>query len=336
MWYVGLDLHPKQATYCVLDEGGRKVKTRTCGGALQSVLAEMRMIKRPFAICYEASASYGVFYDELSEMAERVEVAHPGQLRLIGRATRKNDRFDADKLAKLLAMDMVPRVHVPDRNVRAWRRLIEHRKRLVDERTRSKNAIRSLLGSLAIETPKSLWSKAGVAWLREYEFASELDAVQRDILVERHESLTRMIKRAETVLNRIARDDTRVQLLMTIPGVGVRTAEAVVAYIDDPRRFARNKSVGTYFGLVPCQDASAGKNRFGHITREGPATVRRLLTQSAWQAIRRSPKVRAFFERIQRDDPERKKKALVATAHYLVRVMHTMLRTGEAWRPSAA
>ena len=335
MWYVGLDLHAKQATYWVLDEGGRKVMSRTCGGALRTVLAEMQKIKKPFAICYEASTSYGPFYDALSEVAEKVVVAHPAKLALIGHATRKNDQFDAEKLAKMLALDMVPGVHVPPKDVRAWRRLIEHRERLVHERTRAKNGIRALFRGLAIETPKSLWSKAGLAWVRDYDFASELDAVQRDILVERYESLSRMLRSAEKVLNHTAAHHPGVQLLRTIPGVGVRTAEAVVAYLDDPRRFSRNKSVGTYFGLVPCQDASAAKNRFGRITREGPTTVRRLLVQAAWQARRRSPEVRAFFERVQRGDPERKKKAVVATAHYLVRCMHAMLRSGEAWRTAA-
>lgn len=256
--------------------------------------------------------------------------------RSIGRATRKNDRFDAEKLAKLLALDLVPRVHVPCREVRAWRRLIEHRDRLVRERTRVKNTIRSLLRSLAVETPKGLWSKAGLAWLQGHEFASDFDAVQRDILVERYASLTRLLARVEKVLDRHAAKHPSVALVRTIPGVGVRTAEAVVATLDDPRRFHKNKSVGTYFGLVPCQDASAGKSRFGRITREGPATVRRLLNQAAWQAIRRSPKVRAFFERIQHGDPERKKKAVVAVAHYLVRVMHAMLGDGARWRAAAA
>jgi transposase len=87
---------------------------------------------------------------------------------------------------------------------------------------------------------------------------------------------------------------------------------------------------------VPCQDQSAGKNRLGHITRQGPATVRKLLTEASWQGIRRSPEIRAYFERIRQGNPERKKIALVATAHHLLRVMLAMLRTGEVWRASAA
>jgi transposase len=105
----------------------------------------------------------------------------------------------------------------------------------------------------------------------------------------------------------------------------------VVAFLDDPERFPNAKAVGRYFGLTPCQDQSGERNRLGHITREGPPVVRQLLAEATWQAPRRSPTVRAYFERARRDDPQRKKIALVATAHYLVRVMWAMLKHGTLW-----
>ncbi len=107
-----------------------------------------------------------------------------------------------------------------------------------------------------------------------------------------------------------------------------------MAWVDNPARFQRIKGAGRYFGLVPCQDASARTNRLGHITREGPSIVRWLLTEAAWQGVRRSPLIRTFYERVRRGDPERRKIALVATAHYLLRAMMAMLRTGEVWRSS--
>jgi hypothetical protein len=64
--------------------------------------------------------------------------------------------------------------------------------------------------------------------------------------------------------------------------------------------------------------------------------VRQLVAEAAWQAQRRSPTVRAYFERVQRDDPQRKKIALVATAHYLVRVMWALLKRGTDWRENPA
>ena len=224
-------------------------------------------------------------------------------------------------------------MHVPGEDVRAWRRLIEHRRKLVASRTRAKNAMRALLRSQGLQAPKGLWTRKGMDWLRAVALATPLDELQRDILCEQIGSLTEMLHRAQTLLDDMGRRHPGVRLLQTIPGVGARTAEAVMAYVDDPHRFSRRKAIGCYFGLIPRQDASATTNRLGHITREGPSVVRYLLIEAAWQGIRRSRRLRAFYDRILRDDPGRRKIALVATAHYLLRTMLAMLHTGEIWRP---
>jgi transposase len=332
MRYVGLDAHWRQSTICVLDHRRRKIMSQNVQGPWSKVLEELEKIRKPFEVCFEASTGYGYLFERLQRLARRVVVAHPGQLRLIFRSKRKNDRVDAEKLAKLLFLNEVPPVHVPREDVRAWRRMIGHRRKLVASRIRSKNAIRALLRSQGIEAPKGLWTHKGMAWLRSASLPTELDELQRDILCEQIESLTRMIQRAHKLLNSIARRHPGVQLLKTIPGVGVRTAEAVVAHIDDATRFHRIKAIGRYFGLVPSQDASGPANRLGHITREGPSIVRYLVTEAAWQGIRRSQRLRAFYERILRDDAGRRKIALVATAHHMLRIMLAMLQTGELWR----
>ncbi|MFQ5492451.1 MAG: IS110 family transposase [Phycisphaerae bacterium] len=334
MMYVGLDLHSKQSTFCLLDENGKKLKTHTIHGSVTKVLEVLKTFKKPFAICYEASTGYGYFYDRVCRVAATVVVAHPGQLRLIFRAKRKTDRIDAQKLAKLLFLDEVPSVYVPGVDTRAWRSMIEHRHTLVAERTRYKNRIRALLRSHGMVAPKGLWTLGGIDWLKSQIFPTDFDGVQRDILAERLREVDIMIGKVTKLLDARGRADAGVQLLMTIPGVGARTAEAVVAYIDDPRRFPKNKAIGSYFGLVPCEDTSV-KQRLGRITRQGPATVRKLLTEAAWQGIRRSKQIRNFFERIVQDNPERRKKAVTATAHYMLRAMLSMLQTGELWRHAA-
>ena len=161
---------------------------------------------------------------------------------------------------------------------------------------------------------------------------SLVDVVQRNLHLRRLKELGESIREIETVLDTEAKGHPGVGLLWTIPGVGMRTAEAVVAWVDAPERFTHNKANGRYFGLVPTEDTSAGKRRLGHITQDGPAVVRKLLNQAAWQAVRRSPEVRAFYERVRKDNRDRTRIALVATMHYLARVMLAMLRTGEAWR----
>jgi transposase len=318
----------------ILDENGKTVKTVPVRGAWPEVVAKLKELEHPLAICYEASCGYGHLHDQLKRIARHVVVAHPGQLRLIFRSKRKNDRGDAKKLATLLFLDQVPAVHVPSIEVRGWRCFIEFRSRLVAKRTRVKNALRSLMRGYGVILPigKQLWTRKGLAILRTAELTTSAAAVQRELLLEELEQLEGQIRRVTRELDMLARRHPGVALLRSIPGVGPRTAEAVVAYINEARRFRRNKCVGSYFGLVPCQDASGPANRLGHITREGPAVVRRLLIEAAWQGIRRSTRIRAFFERVQGQDPDRKKIALVATGHYLVRVLQAMLRTGEVWR----
>ena len=337
MLSIGLDAHERTSSLCILDTSGRTVKEVTVKGHPRMVLRWLREVKEPFKICFEASTNYGWLYDELKVIAVEVLVAHPGRLRLIFRSRRKNDRIDAARLAKLLYLGELPLVHVPGADVRAWRGLIEHRQRCVRERTRVKNGIRALLRTHGIQMPcrVRLWARKGRAWLSELDMPTAVTALRRDQFLDDLEHHTRKIHRLETMLGSIGDRHSGMVLLQTIPGVGVRTAEAFLAYVDDPQRF-RGRSIGAYLGMVPRQNASGGVNRLGRITREGPSTVRQMLAEATWQAIRRSPTVRKRFERICQGRPDRRKKALVATAHYLARVMIGMLNTGERWREEVA
>lgn len=332
MWYVGLDVHWRLTNYCILDDGGKVVKEGVVRGHWGEVVSMLAKLEQPFEVCYEASCGYGHLYDRIAARARRVVVVHPGKVRWIFRSKRKNDRIDARKLARLLLLDEAPAVHVPTLAVRQWRMLIEFRRKLVDKRVAVKNQLRAFLRTHGVEshTGRSLWTKKGLAFLRDLELDA-LALLQRDVLLCELESVNLQIRRVTKELDETGRKHAGVQLLRTIPGVGPRTAEAVAAYIDDPKRFKRNKCVGAYLGLVPCEDSTGGVHRLGHITKDGPATVRKLLIEAAWQGVRRSTMIKAFYERVRRDDPQRGKIALIATAHWLARVMHAMLRDGTVW-----
>src|SRR5688572_10003813 len=130
MLYVGLDVHCRQSSLCILNSGGGVVNQFHLKGPRSAVVDRLRKLDQPFSVCYEASCGYGHLYEALRPLARHVVVAHPGTLRLIYRDKRKNDRVDAQKLAKMLLLDMVARVHVPHVDVRAWRSLIILRQRL--------------------------------------------------------------------------------------------------------------------------------------------------------------------------------------------------------------
>lgn len=337
MWTVGIDAHDRMYVMCVLDEHGKTVKEHTVRGGPGEVAAWVKGLGRSARVCYEASLGYGMLHDALTGVGVQVQVAHPAHLRSIWQSKKKNDRIDAQKLATMLYLDRVPRVHVPSMAVREWRVLIEHRRRLVDKRTATKNGLRALLRSHAIAAPKGrrLWFGPGKTWLSAVEFASPLATLRRDQLLAELEHFDRVIKSAERLLDQIGDKHPGVALLRTMPGVGPRTSEAVVAYVDEPQRFGSTRRAASYFGLVPCLDQSAGVRRLGHITRQGPATVRKLLVEAAWQGVRHSPSLRRMFDRIKGGRKEQTGRALVAVARHMVEVMVAMLKSGQEWKEKA-
>ena len=337
MYSVGLDYHQNRSSLEILDAQGARFKALEVKGDWRQLLARIDAeVPKPFKICFEASCGYGHLYDQLARRANSVQVAHPGNLHMIFRSKKKHDRIDATKIARILYMDLVPRVHVPRNEIRQWRALIEFRRQLVGRISSFKAQVRALCRGLGIvDLPKGrkLFTAQGLQQLGQQKL-EKLPALQRDLLLHELQSFTKQKQRVEKELGKIAARHHEIQLLLSIPGVGIRTAEAVMAYLDDIGRFNKVSQVGCYFGMVPREDSSSDKRRLGHITKDGPGTVRWLLCEAAWQGVNRSPTIRAFHNRVINGDPDRRKIALVATAHYLLWVMAAMLRSGELWRES--
>ena len=335
-YFVGLDVHLRFTAVCILDANGKIVKEESVKGNSPKVCKFLReKITGTFDVVFEACDGYGIWHERLGKLARRVAVAHPNHLKAIWNTKRKTDRIDAHKLARLLMLDLIPTVHIPNIDVRDWRMLIQHRKTLVQKRTAVKNKLRAILRRNHIKAPKNLWSKKNQRWLTETQLPSGGEALQRDMLQADLKHHDKQIHRVEVELNRRAEVHSGVLLLKTIPWIGNRTAEAVVAWIDDVSRFSRTKQIGAYFGLAVSEDSSGGKQRQGHITREGPGIVRQLLTEAIWRMLRYDPTIRSWVERLMHGQPKRKHIAVVAAAHKLARSMFAMLQTGEVWNPAA-
>jgi transposase len=132
-------------------------------------------------------------------------------------------------------------------------------------------------------------------------------------------------------LKALAIADERVQLLQTIPGVGRKTAEVIVAYIDDPHRFQNARQVSSYAGLVPRRYQSGEMDRQGRIHKRGPRQLRSALVEAAWLMLRYNPWARSVYERLTSGQKTRKKKAIVAVARKLLVRCWVMLKRKEPW-----
>jgi transposase len=267
-------------------------------------------------------------------LAAEVQVANPSRIPWLFRDGRKNDRLDARKLATLLSLDQVTTVHLPRAEVSVWRSMINHRRTLVGRRTQVKNQIRSVLRATMTACPfRSCWSARGRRWLGTLIQTDERNGLLCSLRAEL-DFLDGQCRTLEGDLDQIAARQPAVALLRSIPGVGPRTAEAIVAHAGDVRRFGDRRQFASYFGMTPTQDASGKIDRHGHISKRGPSVVRWVLIQAAHQAIRHSPVVRGWYGRVQWARKDRTKKAVVATGRKLLTVMFAMLRDGTRFDPA--
>ncbi|HKF93225.1 MAG TPA: IS110 family transposase, partial [Gammaproteobacteria bacterium] len=195
---------------------------------------------------------------------------------------QKDDRRDALKAARLSAVNQIREVYVPAIEVRQWRALITYRQPLVRRRTKIKNHIRDLLlreGQL-LGRGSSCWSEAGLKQLGEQArpFSecgpAELWRGELQVELEQLQEMQRQVATVTAQLNKRGAGEARVQLLRTVPGVGARLAEAIVALLDQPQRFRKGSQVSGYIGMVPKALDSGETERRGHITRQGSRVVR--------------------------------------------------------------
>ena len=248
----------------------------------------------------------------------------------------KSDKQDALKLARLSAMNQLPLAHVPAKDVRQWRGLIQYRHTLVERRTAVRNAVHAILGA-AGEADVTDFGKGATARLKT--LAKELPACGPEELwrgqlhceLTALEQVRELVERVEDKLDELAARDDRVELLQSIPGVGPRLAEMVVAQLDDPKRFKSARQVGAYAGLAPKRYQSGESDRSGRISRAGCGRLRKLLVQVAWGMLRHNAHGAAVFERLCKGQRTRRKQAAVALARRILVWCWAMLRDGRRW-----
>jgi transposase len=233
---------------------------------------------------------------------------------------------------------------MPSPQQRQRRRLIHYRRALVERRTAIKNQIRSIYSQQGLSLPMrgKAWTKAGIKQIAEDARPIESCAIddlwrgRLHVELALLEALSKQIDQVDKKLDALGAEDERTKLLQTVPGVGPRLAETVVAHLDDPHRFKTAGQVASYAGLVPKQMDSGTVKRSGRITRRGPTLLRSMLVEVAWMVYMRNPWAKSFVERISRGIKSRRKIAIVALARKLLVTLWAMLRDGTSWRDPCA
>lgn len=255
----------------------------------------------------------------------------------------KSDRSDAMKLAKMQAMSLHRYVHMPKPAGRQWRELIAYRDDQVRRATASKNRLRAILDRQGERWPagKKGWTIAAMEELSKLgKPLAECGTVElwRGMVHEELSALKQTNERLETLevrLDAMAFANERVRRLMTTPGVGPRTAETVIALLDDGSRFSNAGQVGSYTGLTPRRLQSGTMDRQTGISHAGSRLLRKMLVQASWVGQRHNAWMKSTFVRVCGGKKERKKKAIVAVARQLFVRLWAMDRDGSDWKDPA-
>jgi transposase len=334
MKYVGVDLHKKTISMCVMSQARDALASRRLFCDDEESIAKFFAGLGPFAVVVEATASYEWFVQLVESLASRVVLAHPGKLRVIAESTRKSDTLDARVLAEFLALDMIPAAHRPTPRIRAHRSLVRHRQHLQQRITATKIQLRRILSDYNADRP-DLFTRIGRLALAGLEL-TPTDRFRSDELSVLLDFLQLRLEKANQRLRQFAGEGTAPEqearrLLRSIPGVGEVTSEVVLAELGDVRRFRSAKQAVAYAGLAPGQRESAGKRKDLAIEKKGSRLLRWVLVESAWQVVRYDARWRGVFEALAKRTG--KKKAITAVARRLLSLMVALLKSG---RPYAA
>ncbi len=107
MNFIGVDLHKKSITICVMDEKRKILARKTLPCTQTDEIVEFFRQFRPFKVVVEATASYVWFVELVEPLAEKIVLANPKKLRVIAESTKKTDNLDAQVLTEFLVLDMM-------------------------------------------------------------------------------------------------------------------------------------------------------------------------------------------------------------------------------------
>lgn len=340
MTILAIDLGKFKSVSCLFDPATQQAGYRTLPttpAAIHDLLVELG----PTQLVVEVCTSSGWIVDLAAALGVAAQVANPNTEGWRWKhVKRKTDKDDALKLAKLSAAGQLPIVHLPGAEVRRWRSLIVYRHKLVGRRTAIYNRLRALLDSVGRSHPAGAkgWSKVGLEKLHALAHPladcppAELWRGELHVELQLLSALQTQIKTVEAKLDAIGDADAKVRRVRTIPGVGPRLGELVVAMLDDPRRFRTARQVGSYAGLVPRRYQSGTYDYQGRVSKQGCALLRKLLVEVAWAMRRHNPPARDFFDRVSAGEKTRRKKAAVATGRKVLTWCWALLRDERDWQ----
>ncbi len=331
MNYCGIDLASKASAICVMDRAGavlEEVEIPTDADGFRVALSRWSELK----CVLEASPLAEWAAQQVEALGHEVSVIDPRQAKAVTQTKKKTDRRDAHNLAQLGRTGWFTAVHRKSAEGRLLRTLLQARNGLVETGEAMNARIRGLLRAQGLK----------VGPVSEGKFAQRVGELCKSQspslwpLIKPLVAIWQQARRQAAQLHRRIRQQSRedevCRLLMSVPGVGVVTASAYVATIDEPGRFETGEQVAAYLGLVPRVYQSGETEYRGRITKEGDKLLRWLLVEAAHvllTRVRKSCALKRWGKKLEKRKGHGK--ASVAVARKLAILLHRLWVRGECF-----
>jgi transposase len=323
---IGLDLGDKVSRVCEIDAGGKIVKTAavaTTPGAMERYFGGRARCR----VVVEVSTHSPWLSRLLKELGHEVVVANTSEVYAKRPRKRRNDRTDAEFLARQGRADVTLLHPIKHRGAEAQQdlALLRARDQLVGARTKLINHVRGAVKSLGARI-----NKCSAEAFAKQAAGQVPEALRPSLtpLLEVIADLTKRIREMDEQVEQMIEEHPEAVRLQQPRGVGALTSLAFVRAVEDPARFRHSRQVGAYFGLVPKLDDSSDSSPQLHITKAGDALVRKYLVSAAHYIL--GPfgddcDLRRYGEAIAaRGGKNAKKRAAVAVARKLAVMLHRL------------
>jgi transposase len=315
-FYIGVDVHRKSWTVSIVHQG-ECLSTHRQPPSVFTLIEAIRKkgaTPRTARFVYEIGPTGFDLYAELSELGYQVIVVSPTHVPREPGNRVKTDRRDSQNLAVKHAAGLFHGIHVPSAEERAVRDLVRTRRQLIGCRTGMIRRVKAKLLFQNVPYPDERRGRTFRAFILSLELPEENGwAIGHVVAVI--DALTEQVQKCDLELRKVFDRPALLApltLLQSIPGIGARTARAILAERGGVDRFPTAQNFASWLGLTPAEHSSGESVHRGRITRQGNAHIRSLLTEAAWTANRRDPRLRRRYAVLaRRIGPE---KAAIAAA----------------------
>jgi transposase len=328
MSIIGCDLHTRYQQIALLESATGEVVTRRLEHENGEARRFYASLPERALVGIEATGCTQWFERMLAELGHELWVGDPAEIRARAVRRQKTDSRDAEHLLDLLVANRFPRIWVPSPEERDWRQLLKHRGKVVQMRTSVKNQLHYLAMSQGVCRKRKLWSARGRQELEGLALGRWASR-RRQELLELLDGLEPRIEELNQAVEAEAERRPDVVRLMKQKGVGPVTALAFVLTLGPVERFRNSRKVVSYLGLNPSEHSSGGRQRLGHISKQGNEMMRWLLVEAGQSAAQFDPELRRKYLRL-----KFRRGAKVALARQLaVRLYWTLRQASETTPP---